>query len=438
MSSGNTVLRLVALLLAGVLLPCCGGSLGEGDSVAEITVRASLPPSGLEPNKLSLNPSVSDDGRFVVFESDATNLTANDNNGVRDIFVRDRATGKIENITNVPVTPPPFPNKILADCFNPVISGDGHLIAFVTKANLVPSGTPPFSYSVNVILGYDRSTGTFVKYFNEFSSPDRDLTDPSISRDGRFISFTTAANVPGFPNAAHLSQVYVLATGTGVVTLVSRASASATTICNVGAGGARISPDGGYVVFDSGASNFVGTVGGSSQVYMGTPTGAPVQLISVNSSGNGSDIAAFGACVSEGGVYVAFNNYSSNFFPAGNNFTITRHHVAGMTNEIVTNGPASLPLMLGSGFPVSLSADGRYVAFLKYDAASQRQVYVRDLLGDESLMSRHFDGTDSNLSCSPPSMSGDGRTVAWHTVGSTLVEGDTNGVEDVYYRTATR
>ena len=77
--------------------------------------------------------SVSDDGRYVAFASDASNLIAIDSNGYRDIFVRDRQTAVT---TRASVNSGGVQADYTSDL--PSISGDGHYITFVSGAdNLV-------------------------------------------------------------------------------------------------------------------------------------------------------------------------------------------------------------------------------------------------------------------------------------------------------------
>ena len=104
-------------------------ALGEGVSTERVTVGT----EGSESNGDSFSPSISQDGRFVAFESRASNLVANDTNGRRDIFVRDRQTGTTERISFSTES-----TESNGDSFNPSVGQDGRFVAFESRAsNLV-------------------------------------------------------------------------------------------------------------------------------------------------------------------------------------------------------------------------------------------------------------------------------------------------------------
>ncbi len=87
------------------------------DRAANVTERISVSTAGAQANGASIYPSISADGRFVVFQSQASNLVSNDTNGITDIFVRDRVTGTTERICDTV--------QGNGASFSPAISGDG-------------------------------------------------------------------------------------------------------------------------------------------------------------------------------------------------------------------------------------------------------------------------------------------------------------------------
>ena len=66
---------------------------------AGTTTRASVSSSGAQATGDSADPAVSSDGRFIAFVSAAANLVTNDKNGLKDVFVRDRKTGRTERVS---------------------------------------------------------------------------------------------------------------------------------------------------------------------------------------------------------------------------------------------------------------------------------------------------------------------------------------------------
>lgn len=103
-----------------------------------LTTRVSLSSNGEQPNAGSYSPSMTADARWVVFESDATNLASDDDNDSHDVFMRDTATGETKLISR---------NRAgdLASggsSVEPVISPDGLFVAFSSRAtNLVSNDT---------------------------------------------------------------------------------------------------------------------------------------------------------------------------------------------------------------------------------------------------------------------------------------------------------
>src|SRR5207249_1385057 len=101
------------------------------------TERVSVDSTGTEGNSASTHPSISADGRFVAFASDATNLVPGDTNGFQDVFVHDRLTGTTERVS---VDSAGTQGNSVS--LEPSISADGRLVAFRSFAsNLVPGDT---------------------------------------------------------------------------------------------------------------------------------------------------------------------------------------------------------------------------------------------------------------------------------------------------------
>jgi Tol biopolymer transport system component len=100
------------------------------DTVQNTTERVSVATDGSQADGASRNPSISDDGRFVAFESDATNLFVNDTDGKTDVVVRDRQLGetRVASLDN-------SGNAITDATVRPVISGNGNVVAFKQLAS---------------------------------------------------------------------------------------------------------------------------------------------------------------------------------------------------------------------------------------------------------------------------------------------------------------
>ncbi|HVE40045.1 MAG TPA: hypothetical protein VNM14_09175 [Planctomycetota bacterium] len=443
---GNAFLRGAALAAAALLLPCCRDQVGEGDSLSQATVRASLTTQGVEPNQDCVEASISATGRYVVFSSLSNTLTPNDVNGLKDIFLKDRLDGSIVNVTKVDLFGE-FPPYAPADCGNPSVSADGRYVLFRSKGGWVPYTMPASQNAHFLLFRYDRVTNVFVKAFNDgggFNPPDADLDSPTMSSDGRYVAFQTDATNLVPANGSGKTQIYVhdLQAGTSVIASRAKAPAGVNVPCDGNCRSPRISPDGAFVVFESDSVNIdtAFAAGLTPQIYRGTNGGAHGLMVARNSSGTAATAASFYPCVSDGGRYVAFLTFDTTLAPGaapnpGQPILVRRDVVAGVT-ELVESKTAQFPFITPvPGYPSSISADGRLVAFLSREYATFRaQVHVRDMAGGTLLASQHQNGTISNIDCDPPILAADGSWVVWTTRGSTLVDGDTNGVSDVFLR----
>jgi Tol biopolymer transport system component len=107
------------------------------DTLSNTTTRVSVDSEGNQGNSLSWRPSISGDGRFVVFSSDASNLVSGDTNNSRDIFVRDTLTN-----TTTRFSVGSEGNQANESSFGGSISADGRVVVFESAAsNLVPGDT---------------------------------------------------------------------------------------------------------------------------------------------------------------------------------------------------------------------------------------------------------------------------------------------------------
>ncbi len=154
------------------------------DMATEQLELVSVGSAGIKGNGESTFPSISDDGRFVAFQSDANNLVAGDSNNVTDIFVYDRTLDVIERVS---LNDNGFQGN--GESVSPRISGNGRFVTFRSSAdNLVAgdnNGFPDifvFDRVQRVIQRVSVSNTGGEGNFGSFGSP-------SISDDGRFVVF---------------------------------------------------------------------------------------------------------------------------------------------------------------------------------------------------------------------------------------------------------
>lgn len=213
------------------------------------TERVSIASDGTAGNGLSSDPSISDDGRFVTFSSEATNLVALDTNGVEDVFVHDRQTGETNRVSIASDGTQGNAKSAYA-----TISANGRYVAFVSNAsNLIPNDSP----LTNDALVHDLQTGetTRVSRATDGTAGNNTSYTPYLSADGRYVVFTSYASNLVLNDTNDDEDAFVHDRVTGQTRRVSVASDG--TQGTRSSGATSISGDGRYVTFSSRSSNLV-------------------------------------------------------------------------------------------------------------------------------------------------------------------------------------
>jgi DDE superfamily endonuclease len=232
---------------------CCLGIgwtvIACGTASSQATTRVSVNSRGVQGNGHSYAYSISADGRYVVFDSYATNLVPRDYNHREDVFVHDRVTGMTERV-NVDS------NGVEAndDSWGGPISADGRFVAFFSWAgNLVPGDT---NNTGDVFLR-DRVTGkTELISVDPNGGPgDGPSFFSSISADGRYVAFDSTASNLVRADTNDVGDIFVRDRQLGQTELVSLDSSR--NQGNGGSGFPSISADGAIVAFYSEATNLV-------------------------------------------------------------------------------------------------------------------------------------------------------------------------------------
>ena len=230
------------------------------DQQTGITQQISMAYDGAKSNGVSFSPSISTDGRFIAFDSRASNLVPGDTNEKADVFVHDRQKVLTERISLASNGA-----QGNGDSFDTTMSADGRFIAFASHAaNLAPgdsNGAPD-------VFVHDRRTGVteLVSKDSKGNQGNGRSFSPSISGGGRFIAFASNATNLAPDDANSVVDIFVHDRQTGVTARVSVASESIRE--NGRASNPSISADGRFIVFESLASNLVsGDTNGGMDVF---------------------------------------------------------------------------------------------------------------------------------------------------------------------------
>ena len=399
------------------------------------TERVSVSSSGTQGNGASGSSasSVSADSRFVAFVSLATNLVPTDTNGAADAFVSDRLTHQTTRVS-VSSTGGQANGASVALA----ISGDGRYVAFVSTASNLVSGD---TNGLADVFVHDRQSGqtTRVSVSSTGTQANGLSLTAAISADGRYVAFSSSASnlVTGDTNSK--ADVFLHDRTTAQTTRVSLTTGGAQS--NGDSLLPAVSADGRYVGFASAATDLVaGDTNAKSDIFVRdrqTPTTTRVSIATGGAQGNGDSLISN---MSNDGRYVVFSSAASNLVAGDSNgqadaflhdrTTAQTTRVSVSTGGAQGNGASDTP---------SVSSDGRYVAFgstattlAPGDSNGKSDVFVRDRTTNQTArVSVSAAGIQGNGDSFLPALSSDGTFIGFISAASNLVPNDTNGTTDV-------
>jgi len=457
-SSGNGTSRSSTITPDGRYVAFVSGATnlvtGDTNKIPDIFVRdlqaqtTTLASAGAISTSLSIptgsseSPVISADGRCVAFYSTASNLVSSVKT-TGEVFVRDLVGG---NTVWASTNARPVMQAVIGSSnvvsYNQKISDDGQFIAFESSTNSLT-----LSPARGVIFRYSLQSGlTDIVHTNATAvwSAFEDNRGLDMTPDGRFIAFVANSTATAGSNTA----IYVWDAQAGTTTL---ASADLTTalpangICD----SPSIDPSGRYVALLSSATNLTtNTLVGEYHFYLRDTLTSTTRLVDADTNGVGVGISPTAVpSLSSDGRFVAFEgadglvandrNHDSDIF--------LRDSLTDTTELISAHHPAS-PSQTPNGSSLitasCVSSNGLYIAFasdadnlVANDTNGYRDVFVRNLLaGTNILVSANNDGLPGNGMSSEPTISADGRYVAFTSWATNLAANDNNSAQDVYVR----
>jgi hypothetical protein len=400
------------------------------------TTRVSVDSTGTQGNDFSGDSTMSADGRLAAFHSEASNLVAGDTNGALDVFAHDRQTGET---TRVSVASDGAQGN--DESRFPAISADGRFVAFESFAtNLVAGDTNDESDVFLHDLQTDETTRVSVA--SDAGQGNSESRDPAISADGRFVAFESFATnlVAGDTDDGNVG-IYVRDRQDGQTTKVSVDSSGAGGDDGLSLH-PSISDDGRFVVFDSGATDLVvGDANGEDDVFVHDRDTAETTSVSVDGSGGQGNGDSNFPAINADGRFVTFQSNASNLVAGDANGVLDAFVHDRQTGETTIASVTSTGAQgNGNSGAVAISADGGSVAFhsnasnlVAGDTNGVLDVFVHDRgNGQTTRVSVDSSGAEGNASSRFADISADGRFVAFHSNASNLVAGDTNSAVDVF------
>jgi len=347
------------------------------DRLNGTTERVSVDSSGVEANGECAYPSLTDDGRFVIYTSFADNLVGGDTNGTWDVFVRDRQTATTERVSlasgNIQGN---GPSGIAG------LSSDGRYVAFISYAtNLVTGDT---NGHIDAFV-HDRQTGATqrVSVASDGTQSDGDSPIAVISADGRFVAFlSTATNL--VPNdISGWQDIFVRNLRLGTTERVSVGMGGLDADGDSGWPG--ISDDGRFVSFSSAASNLVpGGIPYHGDVFVYDRLNASTEIVSTTTGGALANSGGGLPAISSDGRYVVFRSSATDLVPNDTNgctdIFLHDRHSSGFTslcdpgvNNVIACPCGNPPIGPGRGCNNSSFTGGAFltasgIAYLAQDS----------------------------------------------------------------------
>lgn len=406
----------------------------NANAFAAETTRISVGSNGVQANGFSYRPSLSSNGRYVAFISDATNLVVGDTNQTDDTFVYDRVT---KETTRVSVDS--NGNQQVGFSSNPAVSADGGVVAYVSEAPNLVLGDTNNAYDIFI---HDRQS----KQTNRVSVGSGDVqanassNNPALSADGRIVAFESEANnlVDGDNNMN--SDIFVYDAQSKQTTRVSVDSSGAEG--NGSSNNPVLSADGRYVAFMSSAVNLVPEdTNDSIDIFVHDRQTKQTTRVSVDSKGMQENGSSFNLSLSADGRIVAFESTADNL-SAGDANKASDIFVHDRQTKLTTRASVGSNGVLGNNGSESprLSANGRYVLFesladnlVTGDTNTQKDIFVHDRIKQQTTrVSVDSNGIQANDLSLIGNISGDGNILAYESFADNLVAGDTNAKPDIF------
>lgn len=420
-------LCLVAVAVAAMLFSVASEASAYTLRVTKASGRANYPSNGT-----SVFSAVSKDGRFVAFQSYATNFSPSSALSAR-IFLRDMRTGEIRpvSLSMTGGSPDGF-------CSAPAVSADGRYVVYSTAAaDVVPDDTN----SAFDVVRRDMLSGETTCVSSSLAGVPAggDSHSPSVSADGRYVAFVSSAPdlVPG--DTGRADDVFVRDMMTGTTMRISTQPGGGEAQADSSA--PSISADGSKVAFASRAASLVASdTNGSADVFVWSRASAEIARASVSSSEREANGSSFAPVISGDGTKIAFESVAGNLVGGdvnGARDVFVRDLVAGTTTRasVGSRGAANREAR-----EPSISSDGRRVAFssaasnlVSGDTNGVADIFVRDLVSKStSRINRAPKGVQANGTSGAPAMAADGVHVTYDSSASNLAAFDTNRRTDVF------
>lgn len=403
-------------------------------SVAGPISRVSTDQNEHESDQDSGRPVWSPDGRYVAFQSRATNLVPGDMNRESDIFVKELATGNIERVSTNTTG-----EEANGGSYEPQWAPDGARLAFTSAAsNLV---SRDWNSSLDVFVK-QLDTGDVRRVSTGDANQEAagDSITPRWSPDGHVIAFVSnAKNLED--GDSQFDDVFTKDLRDGAVTLISRPAALQ--FASGHSSEPSWSPDGSRIAFSSWAWNLVpGDNNTNQDIFIKNLGGSGVTRISVDKDGKQVYGNSWRPSWSSDGNRILFDSSASGLVEADTG-GINNVYIKSLSSaevDLVSSGPSG-EIGINFSAQASWSPDGTQVLFVSgannWLGSCGNHIFRKTLAsGELDIVSTNAEGVvPSCSSASNPAWSPDGESIAFASNADSLVSSDRNGAFDVFIKT---
>ncbi len=395
-------------------------------------------------------PSVSDDGRFVVFEAAGSNLVAGDTNLTHDVFLRDTVMN-----TTVMMSQSTSGNPGDGESRRPTISADGSVVVFASRASNLVSPAPLPNH--RELYTYETDTGRVTRITTDCtpSCPDSSATGSSVSlsADGEWIAYETKRRLVA-EDTDNFLDVYLFQRSTGETMLASVVDGDTGTVpagSNGDSMAASLSRDGRYLVFASKVAGWFNPAMPAGNVFavlrdLETDTAERVSALHGSTDPCVGDTGTAGTRISTSGDRLMLSiscpmTFASGIPDTNDRGDIVARDLRTLSNDRVTVTATGAELATGNTAAAAMSDDGTLILWrtnqagiVDGDTNGVMDAFLYDTTtntNERVSLGCEYDELPSGISLHAIAMSRNAQFVVFQTTVA-LAEDDTNGESDMY------
>lgn len=390
--------------------------------------------SGVTGNNISSTADIDATGRYIVFESKATNLTSiATTSGRSHVYRKDTITSEVVLVSS------DSSGQVEADnnASKPGISTNGRYVVFESTATNLDVNA---NGKLQIYLK-DLDAGSIALVSrNAAGFPDNGASGASnakVSDDGRYILFQSSDAAMSTINGGSFVQIYLKDMSNGAVEMISR------TVLNIAgnalSGNPDMSADGIHIVFESFATNFPSSNSFSHIYYVDTSVAHTVEQISVATGGAEANANSSKPSLSNDGSTIVFHTNATNLDGLDNNGVadVYLHYRPLVFTKLISANPDNAASGNAASNSAHISGNADYVVFesLASDLVSGstlgvKDILVRNLLAWPEIIIEKLDNPSSDRDSSMPAISTDGRYISFHSAEK--YSDDTDTLLDVF------